>query len=80
MNEVNSAVDSLVELKDDASVPKNIKLKIEETISALRDTNEVSIKIHKALNLLEEIAEDTNLKSYTRTQIWSIISSLENLG
>jgi len=67
----------LSELKDDATVPKNVRLKIENIIKVLNDEAEKDIKVSKALNVLEEIADDVNLQSYTRTQVWNAISELE---
>ena len=75
--QLEPVIESLEELNDDSSVPKNIKIRIGETIKTLKENDEISIRVHKALNLLEEVAEDTNLKSYTRTQIWNIVSLLE---
>ncbi len=69
----------LAELKDDATVPKNVRLKIEKVIEVLKSNMEISIKVSKVLNELEEIADDVNLQSYTRTQVWDIISTLEKI-
>lgn len=69
----------LAELKDDATVPKNVRSKIEKVIDVLNSDLEVQIKVSKALNELEEIADDVNLQSYTRTQIWSVVSILEKI-
>lgn len=66
----------LSELKEDISVPKNVRMKVERVIKILREESEMPIKASKALNELEEIAEDANLEPYTRTQIWGIISIL----
>ena len=76
-NFVEDAVSLLNELKDDTSVPKNIKFKIECVINALQEECEVSIKINKAMNELEDVADDANLQSYSRTQVWNIVSLLE---
>ncbi len=76
---VESIEPALNELKEDASVPKNVKIKIEKVIGILRKNSEVTIKVSKALNELEEVADDVNLESYTRTQIWSVISALEKI-
>ena len=70
----------LSELKDDVTVPKNIRTKIEKVLELLNDKTEVQIKISKALNELEEIADDVNLQSYTRTQVWNVISLLEKIN
>jgi len=69
----------LKELKEDAAVPKNVKLKIEKVIGILKKNSEVTIKVSKALNELEEVADDVNLQSYTRTQVWNVISALEKV-
>jgi len=70
----------LSELKDDVTVPKNVRLKIEKVMKVLSEKTEMQIKISKALNELEEIADDVNLQSYTRTQVWNVISILEKIN
>lgn len=77
--EIGDIIQMLNELHEDVTVPKNVRIKIEEIISSLRDDAILSIKINKALNELDEIASDVNLQPYTRTQIWNIISLLEKL-
>ena len=69
----------LKELKEDATVPKNVKLKIEKVIGILRKSSEMTIKVSKALNELEEVADDVNLQSYTRMQVLNVISALEKV-
>ena len=70
-------IQALQELEEDSSIPKNLKLKISNTIGLLRAESEVSIKVNKALNELEEIAEDVNMQPFTRSQIFNIVSLLE---
>jgi hypothetical protein len=73
-------IGALDELNEDSTVPKNIKIKITQIVEMLNAENmETSIKVNKTLHLLDEIADDTNLKSYTRTQIWNIVSLLERI-
>ncbi len=69
----------LSELSEDITLPKNVKIKIAKTISVLNDEKDASIRVHKALNELGEIAEDANIQPYTRTQIWNVVSLLEKL-
>lgn len=76
---VESIEPALNELREDVSVPKNVKLKIEKVIGILKKNSEITIKVSKALNELEEVADDVNLESYTRTQIWNVISALERI-
>jgi uncharacterized protein (UPF0147 family) len=54
-------------------------MRIEKVIEVLNNNLEISIKVSKALNELEELADDVNLQSYTRSQIWTIISVLEKV-
>ncbi len=69
----------LEELAEDTTIPKNVKLKISSTLVTLKEEKDGSIRVHKALNALGEIADDANIQPYTRTQIWNIVSILEKL-
>ena len=73
-------IEVITELCDDSTVPRNIKSKFQEIITYLKDTNETSIKVNKALHNLDEIGDDTNLQPYIRTQIWNIVSMLEKVA
>ena len=79
ISEVGTIVISLNEIQDDGTVPRNVRAHIQNIISTLKNETELSIKVNKALNTLGEIANDSNLQSYTRTQIWNIMSVLEKL-
>lgn len=78
-NRFQNIVESLETLSTDNTVPRNIKSRILEIISILKEENEkdMSMKINKALSELDEISDDINLQAYTRTQIWNIASMLE---
>ena len=69
----------LKELEEDNTIPKNVRTKITGIINILTGSEELNIKINKALDDLEEISNDTNMQSYTRTQIWNVTSLLENI-
>jgi uncharacterized protein (UPF0147 family) len=75
--QLDEVVDFLGELLSDNTVPRNIKMKIDGIIRILRENCEVSIRVNKALNDLDEITSDVNLQPYTRTQLWSVVSMLE---
>ena len=77
--EIGNVVETLSELKDDITVPKNVRLKVEKVTKLLNEETEIDIKVSKALNELEEIADDVNLQSYTRSQVWKVISALEKI-
>ena len=76
----NETIEKLQELEDDINIPKNIKIKIKSIIDILKEDTEFSIKVHKALNELDEISNDPNLEPYTRTQVWNIVSILEEVN
>jgi uncharacterized protein len=78
--EIRGIEEILNELKDDVTVPKNVRIRVENVMGILKEKDETHIKISKALNELEEVADDVNLQSYTRTQIWNIISLLEKIN
>lgn len=68
---------ALKDLEEDPTAPRNVKSKIAEVQQILREEAEASIRVNKALNELEEVASDTNMQPFTRTQIWNVISLLE---
>ena len=70
-------IEALESLKEDHTVPRNIKVSINEVLEILRKDEDTGLKINKALNILDEISDDDNLQPYTRTQIWNIVSLLE---
>jgi hypothetical protein len=74
---LQQVIGALEELLEDTTVPKNTKEKLQQAIIALKENSDESIKVDKALEELEEVADDANLQSYTRTQIWGIVSVLE---
>ncbi|MFT4305211.1 MAG: UPF0147 family protein [Candidatus Woesearchaeota archaeon] len=75
---IDDVNDALNEMINDATVPKNVKIKLNLTLKALSDNNEdISLRINKALNELDELTDDINIESFTRTQLWNIVSMLE---
>jgi len=80
MNEkLTDVAKALEELRHDATVPKNVKQKIDEIITGLQNGEELSIMVNRALNDLDEISDNNNIQPYTRTQIWNIVSLLESV-
>jgi uncharacterized protein (UPF0147 family) len=78
--QVAEIIQVLEELKGDSTVPRNVKTKIEGSIVTLKnEKEEISIRIDKVLQDFDEISNDTNTQSYTRSQIWNIVSMLESL-
>lgn len=79
MVEVKDVAEALKEMREDTTVPKNIKLKLTEVEGMLSSGEENSININKALDMLVEVSDDVNLQPYVRTKIWNIVSMLESL-
>ncbi|MBN2422642.1 UPF0147 family protein [Candidatus Woesearchaeota archaeon] len=69
----------LSELKEDTTVPRNIKNKLDVILGILNEKGDLFLRINKALNELDEISNDNNIQPYTRTQIWNIVSMLESI-
>ncbi len=74
---LQNIIEALGELQADSTVQKNIKSRISGVIKTLGSDDELSIRINKALDELDEISCDNNIHAYTRTQIWNIVSMLE---
>ena len=70
-------IEAINELKGDNTVPKNVKAKLDNVVILLNEKGEDSIKISRVLHEIEEISEDSNMQSYTRTQIFNVLSLLE---
>ena len=75
---LDAVLSSIEEIRVDPTVPRNIKSKMEEVGKILKE-NELSLGTSKALGELEFVSNDVNMESFTRMQILSVISQLENL-
>ena len=63
---------------NDRTVPKNIRRAAEESKKILNSNRQsFELKVSTAIHLLDEITNDPNMPLYTRTQIWNVVSMLE---
>lgn len=77
---IKEVIESLTTLQEDTTLPKNVKLKIQNIINTFKEKNtDVSIKVNKALHELDEMGDDANMQPYTRTQLLNIVSMLEKI-
>ena len=76
--EVNKVVELMDNVLSDNSVPRNIRRAVDEAKIKIR-TKLDSTNLGGALYLLDDISNDINMPSHTRTEIWGIISELEAL-
>ena len=72
---LQEVIEFLNELREDSTLSKNIKEKIEKVIGLLENDNELGVA--KALNEFEDIMEKNEIQPYTRSQIWNVVSMLE---
>src|SRR3989344_2822661 len=75
MMDINEILSVVSQIEQDSTVPKNVKTKIKEIIAILQQDLDVAVKSNKILQELDDIADDPNMPTYTRTQIWSKVSS-----
>lgn len=78
--QIQEITNALQTLRDDESVPKNVRSKIDEIIKELHQEGDLSAQVSKSLHVLDEIAEDLNLQAFIRPQIWNISSMFEKLN
>ena len=80
MNEQMPQVIQLLEqVAMDRTVPRNIRMSAEQIAETIKNEKEpMDIRISSAIHILDEISNDPNIPLYTRTQIWNIVSMLEN--
>jgi len=63
----------------DNSVPRNIRTAVEEAKLKIESNEEKGVSITTAIYRLDDISNDINMPSHTRTEIWGIISELESI-
>ena len=68
------------QIANDRTVPRNIRTKCEDSIKILQDDKEdAAVRINTIISSMDEIANDPNIPTYTRIQIWNIVSALESI-
>jgi len=81
--EVQQDLESVLELMDsignDSAVPRNIRGVLLDTMDRIQQSNEKEVAISAAVYSLDDILNDINMPSHTRTDLWTIISQLESL-
>ena len=76
-------IKEIIELMDllleDNSIPKNIRKVVGDAKQSLTAEDEVSTRVSSAVQALVQISEDINMPMHARTQVWTILSSLESI-
>lgn len=78
---LKQAINIFVEMQQDSTVSKNVRLKISQMQKDLESCSkdELSLVVNRVISDLEEISGDMNLPMFVRTQIWSLTGLLEPL-
>jgi len=77
MEELKQVFVLLDQIMNDRTVPKNIRAAAEQSKNVLDSKESPEVRISTAVNILDEIINDPNMPVYTRTQIWNVVSMLE---
>lgn len=79
MATVTEVVELLDEVREDSNTTKNLREKLTRVVNVLKADGDVSLKINKASQELDEIASNSDLDSFTRTQLLGIVGALETV-
>ncbi|HNV00864.1 MAG TPA: UPF0147 family protein [archaeon] len=74
MNE--DIIEMLESILNDRVVPRNIRAKVEEALSKIKQNTVTTLS--EAIYLLDDISSDINMPDHTRTDIWQSISMIES--
>ncbi|MEW5937658.1 MAG: UPF0147 family protein [Candidatus Thermoplasmatota archaeon] len=78
IRQIQAALDNMAE---DNSVPRNIRRGAASAKEMLqKEGDALDVRIASAIFLLDELANDPNIPLHGRTQIWSVISALEQVN
>ncbi len=78
---IKDIIDVLSSIEKDFSVPKNVRVRIKNAYTALETNGKsMAVRVDRSLQELDDISDDPNIPSYTRTQIWNVVSMLESIS
>ncbi len=78
---IEPVVKLLTDIIEDRTVPRNIRAAVDEAKKNLTedDGRDWDVRVSTAISILDEITNDPNIPSYTRIQVWNIVTMLESL-
>lgn len=76
-NNVNEILQSLTEMKQDQSINKSAKDRIDKIMQHLQQDPELGKD--KAIVEIEEMVSANDIEPYLRAQIWNVMSMIESL-
>ena len=76
--EITKVAEELRRVAEDDEVPANVRESVEEAAEHLLDNDrEPSERAASSLNVLNDVSNDPNLPTHTRTLIWNVSGELE---
>ncbi|GAB6148163.1 UPF0147 family protein [Stetteria hydrogenophila] len=77
---IRMALQILAGIVNDTSVPRNIRRAAANALAALRDTSlSPGVRAANAISALDEVSQDPNMPTHTRTRIWQAVTILETV-
>ena len=70
--------EALQMIKEDQDASKKLKEDIDKVVKILKEEEEESLRVEKAILELEDI-NNKGVPSYIKTMLWDVISSLEGM-
>jgi len=77
--EFEEAIEIMEEVIEDRGVPRNIRKAVSDAKEKIEKEEAKGVDFSNAIYLLDDISNDINIPSHTRTSIWTIISRLEGV-
>ena len=77
--ELEKIISLLDVLAQDTSIPRNVRMRLQEAEEKLKTENDTDVSISSAIYALDEVSGDINLPMHARTMIWNLMSELESL-
>ncbi len=72
---MDDIIEIMESILDDRAVPRNIRAKVDEAIFKVKQNNVTTLS--EAIYILDDISNDVNMPEHTRTDIWQLISMIE---
>ena len=79
MERLEQVKELLIQISEDRTVPRNIRESAKKSKEILDSQEDLTVRVDRAIQILDEVSDDPNLPAYTRTQIWSVVSALESI-
>lgn len=77
--EFGKIVSMLDVMANDTSIPRNVRLQLQEAQKKLKTSEDRDVALSSAIYILDDVSNDINLPMHARTLVWNLMSELEML-